>query len=129
MAELNAKQKLFLDYVWDAFPNITDETYKEAKEFAGYAESYSVWQIVNGLKEEILAGMKQRQAMYGVEALAKQVHLMRNPEDKWWRAKLAITDSILDRAGMAKKPDGETSAMPSGVIILPGKKYVISEEA
>ena len=129
MSNLTPKQKLFLEYIWNEFPNITDETYKYAKDYAGYAEATRVWEVVNGLKEEILAGMKQRQAMYGVEAMAKQVHLMRNPDDKWWRAKLAITDSILDRVGMAKKADGEASAMPAGVIILPGKKYVISEEA
>jgi hypothetical protein len=124
MAEdkLTDKQKLFLDYVFSKFPlKLTEKTYEEAKAHAGYSESTPLVYILRSLKDEIIERTKEVIALYGPEAFGEQLKLLRKPNDKWWKAKLSISDSILNRIGVNNKDEDQAHVMPLGIIILPPK--------
>lgn len=120
-AELNSRQQKYIDFIVDAFPDITADTYKAAKMYAGYSLDYQTNEIEKNIKEELYEAIKEKAAIIGIEALAEQIKLMRNGPDKAWRQKLAVTDSIQDRIGITKKQETETKVMPMGLIILPEK--------
>ncbi len=122
MSELTLMQQRYIDYVVEAFPDIDADTYKKAMLYAGYSPTTKPNQIGKSVKEALYDAIKEKAAIIGVEALAMQIKLMRNPDsDKAWRQKMAVTDSIQDRIGILKKQESETKVMPMGIIILPEK--------
>lgn len=130
--KLTPKQTKFLDYVFDKFPEVGPSTYEDAKDYAGYSKETKVREVVDGLKDEIINRIKHFIAIYGLEAFGEQMKLLRMPVDKTWRAKLAITDSILNRVGVVSKNDESEGKMPVGIIVLPPKasecQKIVSEE-
>lgn len=117
--ELTEQQTKFLEYIRDKFPDIDDEVYKDAKAYAGYAETTTIRSIFKGLGAKLKDEIDDILNQYTLEAAAKQINIMRNPGAKW-RAEHTASNNILEKAGIGAKEDN-VNIQPVGLVILPAK--------
>lgn len=119
---LTDKQEKFLELIF--LPEYCNN-YKAAAIEAGYSVNTPVWQIVNGLKQEILDRVELNLALHAPNASNKIVEVMNNPDSKGSKSVLDASGMILDRVGIVKKEKLEIDHKSvNGMFILPAKKEV-----
>lgn len=123
--KFNERQQRLLDYVRSKFPYVDDQTWLDAKAYAGYSENTSVSDVMRHLGPKLEGEIADLLYLYGLEAAGKQVQIMRNP-GKNWRAEHAASNNILEKIGMGKKEDDKTLT-PVGIVILPAKDVVVGD--
>lgn len=127
--ELSKQQQSFLDYVFQELHESGrsgPEVLKEALVAAGYGPTMRVSMVLASetLKDAIYSKYKEHMAIYGLEAMSKMIHLMRNPNNKDWRAALGSAQAVMDASALPIKVQETSTATPHGIVLMPGKNKV-----
>jgi hypothetical protein len=115
--ELNAKQQMFLDVLFEE----ANGDMVTAKKLAGYAEGTSTSAIVKGLKEEILEATQLFMARNAPKAAMAMVGGLHDPTELGIRDKMSAAKELLDRTGLIKTEKVQVEAT-GGVMLMPPKQ-------
>ena len=115
--ELNAKQQMFLDVLFEE----ANGAMVTAKKLAGYAEGTSTSAIVKGLKEEILEATQLFMARNAPKAAMAMVGGLHDPTELGIRDKMSAAKELLDRTGLIKTEKVQVEAT-GGVMLMPPKQ-------
>ena len=115
--ELNAKQQMFLDVLFEE----ANGDMVTAKKLAGYAEGTSTSAIVKGLKEEILDATQTYMARNAPKAAMSMVGALYDPTELGIRDKMQAAKELLDRTGLVKTEKMQVEAK-GGVMLMPPKQ-------
>lgn len=116
--ELTELQKSFLAHL---FSDQCKGNPLLAKRAAGYSESTPTREIVEALKDEIVAATRDYMAANAPKAAVGVVDLIDNPTTLGGSVKLAAAKELLDRVGLVK-PEKVVIDTGGGVLLLPPKK-------
>jgi hypothetical protein len=120
---LTDKQQAFLNALFDE----ANGDVLLAKKIAGYSDSYSTTEIVNGLKEEILDATHMFMARNAPKAAFALVGGLTDPTELGIRDKMAAAKELLDRTGLVKTEKMQVEAK-GGVMLMPAKNATIEED-
>jgi hypothetical protein len=120
---LTDKQQAFLNALFDE----ANGDVLLAKKIAGYSDSYSTTEIVNGLKEEILDATHMFMARNAPKAAFALVGGLVDPTELGIRDKMAAAKELLDRTGLVKTEKMQVEAK-GGVMLMPAKNATIEED-
>ena len=120
---LTDKQQAFLNALFDE----ANGDVITAKKIAGYSDSYSTTEIVNGLKEEILDATHMFMARNAPKAAFALAGGLTNPTELGIRDKMAAAKELLDRTGLVKTEKMQVEAK-GGVMLMPAKNATIEED-
>lgn len=120
---LTDKQQAFLNALFDE----ANGDVITAKKIAGYSDSYSTTEIVNGLKEEILDATHMFMARNAPKAAFALADGLMNPTELGIRDKMAAAKELLDRTGLVKTEKMQVEAK-GGVMLMPAKNATIEED-
>jgi hypothetical protein len=120
---LTDKQQAFLNALFDE----ANGDVITAKKIAGYSDSYSTTEIVNGLKEEILDATHMFMARNAPKAAFALVGGLVDPTELGIRDKMAAAKELLDRTGLVKTEKMQVEAK-GGVMLMPAKNATIEED-
>lgn len=125
--ELNAKQELFLEYLFNDAECMGNTV--RAAEKAGYENSYHA-ALVRSLADEIITRSNQYLALNAPKAVRKLVDAM--DEDKsipGAELRLKAVEAVLDRIGISKKQQVELSSNDSTpIFFIPAKQQLVLPE-
>jgi hypothetical protein len=114
--QLNEKQQKFLEVLFeDARGN-----YVQAKKLAGYSETYSTKEIVEGLEEEIALLTRKFIARVGVKAAYSMFEVLQDPTALGNKEKMLAAKDLLDRGGFKAKDEIKIET-ETPLFILPAK--------
>ena len=123
---LTEKQQAFLNALFDH----ANGDVVMAKKLAGYADSSSTTEIVNGLKEEVLEATQMFMARNAPKAAYALVGGLFDPTELGIRDKMAAAKELLDRTGLVKTEKLQVEAK-GGVMLMPMKNpvdYTLDED-
>jgi hypothetical protein len=120
---LTDKQQAFLNALFDE----ANGDVLLAKKIAGYSDSYSTTEIVNGLKEEILDATHMFMARNAPKAAFALVGGLTDPTELGIRDKMAAAKELLDRTGLVKTEKMQVEAK-GGVMLMPAKNATVEED-
>ena len=120
---LTDKQQAFLNALFDE----ANGDVITAKKIAGYSDSYSTTEIVNGLKEEILDATHMFMARNAPKAAFALVGGLTDPTELGIRDKMAAAKELLDRTGLVKTEKMQVEAK-GGVMLMPAKNATVEED-
>jgi hypothetical protein len=120
---LTDKQQAFLNALFDE----ANGDVLLAKKIAGYSDSYSTTEIVNGLKEEILDATHMFMARNAPKAAFALVGGLVDPTELGIRDKMAAAKELLDRTGLVKTEKMQVEAK-GGVMLMPAKNATVEED-
>ena len=120
---LTDKQQAFLNALFDE----ANGDVLLAKKIAGYSDSYSTTEIVNGLKEEILDATHMFIARNAPKAAFALVGGLTDPTELGIRDKMAAAKELLDRTGLVKTEKMQVEAK-GGVMLMPAKNATVEED-
>lgn len=123
--DLTEQQEKFLDALF----SLNKETYptqasrlREAAKIAGYSENTNPYNILKGMKTEIISKVEEYLAINAPQAVINLMELMDDPTMPGGKQLLDTIVQVLDRAGIVKKDKIEVeSNAPTHVIIMPSK--------
>lgn len=125
MAEdLSEQQLLFLDLLYqDGLPlNLMDKA-NEIKEQAGYSKNTHAYKILRPLKEAISQRNYEYMILDSNQSINILQEIVRTPTKPGADTAIKAANSLLDRAGLAKKEMQEIEIKGvQGIVILPAKK-------
>ncbi len=120
--ELDSKEQLFLDYLFDGEDVRNPE---EAKLLAGYPKNYPVMKLVKATSKALLERCDDYLAMYAPNGVIGLIQLMNEPETPGSKLKLQVIIELLDRAGVVKKEKTEVQQQaPNFMFVLPSKVQI-----
>jgi len=120
---LTEKQQAFMNALFDE----ANGDVITAKKIAGYSDSYSTTEIVNGLKEEILDATHMYMARNAPKAAFALVGGLTDPTELGIRDKMAAAKELLDRTGLVKTEKMQVEAK-GGVMLMPAKNATVEED-
>lgn len=129
-SKLTDKQQKFVDYLFDNFHEggaFTPTVLEEAVRQAGYGPTVQPRHVLesDAVKDAIYTSYKKQVALYGLEAFANMLDVMRNPDKKSWRAQLSSSQAVLDASTVPYKNQQDTAEVATGIVVLPAKKKVV----
>lgn len=114
--EITDKQQMFLTVLFEEAKG----NYVQAKKLAGYSETYSTKEIVDGLEEEIATLTKKFIARIGVKAAYSMFEVLQDPTALGNKEKMLAAKDLLDRGGF-KARDEIKIETDTPLFILPAK--------
>lgn len=115
--QLNEKQQKFLDVLFEeARGDVV-----QAKKLAGYAETYSTANLINGIKDEVLERTNMYLARNAPRAAMAMVGAMIDPTELGIKEKMSAAKEVMDRVGIIKSEKIQVEST-GGVMILPPKR-------
>jgi hypothetical protein len=114
--ELTDKQQMFLTVLFEEAKG----NYVQAKKLAGYSETYSTKEIVEGLEEEIAALTRKFITRVGVKAAYSMFEVLQDPTALGNKEKMLAAKDLLDRGGF-KARDEIKIETDTPLFILPAK--------
>jgi hypothetical protein len=114
--ELTDKQQKFLTVLFEEAKG----NYVQAKKLAGYSETYSTKEIVEGLEEEIATLTKKFISRVGVKAAYSMFEVLQDPTALGNKEKMLAAKDILDRGGFKAKDEVKIES-DAPLFILPAK--------
>ena len=114
--ELTEKQQKFLAVLFDE----AGGDVLTAKKLAGYSDTYSITDVVNSLKEEILDSTQSFMARNAPKAAMAMVGGLYDPTELGIRDKMSAAKELLDRTGLVKTEKVQVEAK-GGVMLMPPK--------
>jgi hypothetical protein len=113
-------QETFIELIFmDEYMN----DFRKAANVAGYSQKTPISQIMNSVREEVIKKADTLLAMNSPKAVKKVLDVLDNPHKQGAKTQLDAAQSILDRAGIAKRERLEVEVKaPSGLVFLPPKK-------
>ena len=121
--ELTMKQKVFLDVLFEQ----AGGDMVQAKKIAGYADSSSTSEIIQGLKEEILEATQMYMARNAPKAAMAMTGALYDPTELGIRDKMSAAKELLDRVGLVKTEKMQVEAS-GGVMLMPPKAVVEDDD-
>lgn len=119
-SDLTEQQEKFL---YNIFQPEYQNNYKQAAIDAGYSPNTQVYNIIAGLRKEILAKVDQYLALNAPRSAKRVLDVLDNPEMKGAKVALEAAAMVLDRVGISKKDRMEIDIKtPSGVFLIPKKE-------
>ena len=120
--QLTDKQQMLLNVLFEE----AGGDLVQAKKMAGYADTSSTSEIVNGLKEEILEATQMYMARNAPKAAMAMVGGLYDPTELGIRDKMAAAKELLDRTGLVKTEKMQVEA--SGGFMLMHPKAVVEDD-
>jgi hypothetical protein len=114
--QLNEKQQKFLEVLFEEAKG----NYVRAKKLAGYSETYSTKEIVEGLEEEIFNLTKKFITSVGVKAAYSMFEVLEDPTALGNKEKMLAAKDLLDRGGFKAKDEVKIES-DTPLFILPAK--------
>jgi hypothetical protein len=114
--ELTEKQQMFLTVLFEEAKG----NYVQAKKLAGYSETYSTKEIVEGLEEEIALLTRKFIARVGVKAAYSMFEVLQDPTALGNKEKMLAAKDLLDRGGFKAKDEVKIET-DTPLFILPAK--------
>ena len=121
--ELTEKQQKFLAVLFDE----AGGDVVAAKKLAGYSDSTATYDIVKGIKDEILEATQMFMARNAPKAAMAMVGGLYDPTELGIRDKLSAAKELLDRTGLVKTEKMQVEAT-GGVMLMPPKSPVEDDE-
>lgn len=116
--KLTEKQEAFLD----ALLNECNGNVKAAMLAAGYSPSTKTFEVVEPLKDEIIARTKTFLASNAPKAMLSMVEVLHDPNALGNKNKINAAKDIMDRAGLMKKDEADVGNAANVMFILPAKR-------
>lgn len=114
--QLNEKQQKFLEVLFEEAKG----NYVQAKKLAGYSETYSTKELVEGLEDEIVTLTKKFISRVGAKAAYSMYEVLEDPTALGNKEKMLAAKDLLDRGGFKAKDEVKIeSDVP--LFILPAK--------
>jgi hypothetical protein len=114
--QLNEKQQKFLEVLFEEAKG----NYVQAKKLAGYSETYSTKEIVEGLEEEINELIKRFISRVGAKAAYSMYEVLVDPTALGNKEKMTAAKDLLDRGGFKAKEELKIET-DTPLFILPAK--------
>lgn len=119
--ELSEQQKKLIFYLFGE----AEGDWLKAKRLAGYAETTSVREVMEPLREEVQDSLTSYLASLGPKAMIKYGNLLDDSNVPGASNRIKVIEGILNRLGVSEKKPGDDVQIkvPSGgIFILPAKE-------